>query len=352
ALAACGTSPSASPSPAATQDNGLGSASLTGAGSTFVDPLFEEAFYQYGVKYSSVSVNYQPVGSGAGITQFEAGTVDFGATDVPMTETDIAAHGGDASLVEIPDTLGVASIAYNEPSLPKFQIDGPTLAKIYLGTVKTWNDPAIAALNPGVTLPSDTIAVQHRSDSSGTTYAFTDYLAKVSADWKSGPGVSKAPAWPAGVGTGDTGNAGVGQAIKNTPGSIGYVELAYIVPNHLQQAWVMNANGKFVQGSQAGAAAAAAQATNVNPTTNFSITNEPGDASYPITTFSWVVVRTTQSDSGKGLALVSLIHWLVTDGQTYADSLQYAPLPAAVQTLALNDLKTVKDSTGKVLLPS
>jgi phosphate transport system substrate-binding protein len=342
--AACGgtSQGAATPSPV-----DVGSAALTGAGATFPAPFYQKAFFDYSNKYPQVTVNYQPVGSGAGISQFQKGTVDFGASDVPMGAADIAkVSGGASALVQVPTTLGVISITYNLSGVSKLQLDGPTLANIYLGKVKNWNDPAITALNSGVTLPSSAIQVVHRADGSGTTYHFTDYLAKVSPDWKSGPGVAKSIKWPAGIG--QTGNQGVAQAVTSTAGAIGYVELAYVVQTGMSQAYIQNANGKFVQASVAGASAAAAQNTNVSPT-NFSITNEPGDTTYPIAGFSWVILPTAVSDTNKGKALVYLFKWLVTDGQSDGTALQYAALPKPVQDLALSNLKTIQ-AGGKAVL--
>jgi len=251
----------------------VGSGSLTGAGATFPAPFYTKAFYTYTQQYPQVTVNYQSVGSGAGIQQFIKNTVDFGASDVPMGAADITSAGGPDTLTQIPTTLGVIAIAYNLSGVSKLQLDGPTLASIYLGTIKKWNDPALVALNAGVTLPNADIQVVHRSDSSGTSYHFTDYLAKVSDTWKSKVGVGKAVSWPAGIG--GNGNQGVAQAVTSTAGAIGYVELAYVVQTNMTQAYLKNKDGNYVQASVAGATAAAAQNTSVSPT-NFSITDEPG----------------------------------------------------------------------------
>ncbi len=324
----------------------VGRGSLTGAGATFPEPFYTKAFYMYTQTNPQVIVNYQAVGSGAGIQQFTKGTVDFGASDVPMQAADITAAGGPASLVQIPTTLGVVAVAYNVAAVSKLQLDGPALAGIYLGHIRKWNDPALAALNSGVNLPNTSITVVHRSDGSGTTYHFTDYLGKVSDEWKSKVGVAKSVQWPAGIG--GKGNDGVAQAIKQTDGAIGYVELAYVVQTGMQQAFLANRNGKFVQASVAGATAAATQNTDVSPD-NFSITDEPGDTTYPIAGFSWIIVRTSISDQAKGKAIVFLLKWLVTDGQAYGRDLQYAPLPSSVQDLALANLKRVT-AGGKPLL--
>jgi len=340
---ACGSASTAAVSPTPVD---VGSGSLTGAGSTFDNPLFTRAFFDYSAKYPQVTVNYQSVGSGAGIKDFQANTVDFGATDVPMGTADITTAGGPTALVQIPVTLGVVSIAFNVTGVTQLNLDSATLAGIFLGHIKNWNDPAIAALNSGVTFPSEPIAVQHRSDGSGTTYIFTDYLAKVSAEWKSSVGTAKSVKWP--VGSGSSGNQAVAQAITSTEGAIGYVELSYVVQTGMHQAAIQNANGKFVTATVAGATAAAGQNTAVSPT-NFSIVNEPGDTTYPIAGFSWVILRTAYSDAGKGKAVVNLFKWLVSAGQSEGSSLQYAPLPSAVASLALSDLKQITAGGTAVL---
>jgi phosphate transport system substrate-binding protein len=337
---ACGSS---STPPAAVD---VGSGTINGAGATFPGPFYTKAFYDYNIKNSAVIINYQAVGSGAGIQQFIKNTVDFGASDVPMAAKDIASAGGDSTLTQIPTTLGVISITYNLPGVDKLQLDGTTLANIYLGHITKWNDPALVALNSGVTLPNKAILAAHRSDGSGTTYHFTDYLSKVSDEFKTKVGINKLVKWRAGVGQPQ--NAGVAQFVQQNEGAIGYVELAYVVTNSMHQAYIKNANGNFVQASVAGATAAAAQNNSVSPT-NFSITNEPGDAAYPIAGFSWVILRTSYSDTAKGKAIVYLFKWLVTDGQTDGSALQYAPLPSAVQALALANLKLVQ-AGGKAVL--
>jgi phosphate transport system substrate-binding protein len=341
---ACGGTGTASASPSPVD---VGSGALTGAGATFPAPFYQKAFFDYSAKYPQVTINYQPVGSGAGIQQVIKNTVDFGASDVPMAAADITSAGGADTLTQIPTTLGVVSIAYNLPSVTKLQLDGTTLANIFLGHITKWNDPALAALNAGVTLPSSSITVAHRSDGSGTTFHFTDYLSKVSPEWKTKVGNAKSVSWP--VGIGGSGNQAVAQAVTSTVGAIGYVELAYVVQTSMQQAYLQNANGKFVQATVAGATAAAATNTNVGPT-NFSITNAPGDTAYPIAGFSWVMLRTSFSDASKGRAVVYLFQWLVSaQGQQEGTALQYAPLPTAVQALAQSNLKLIKAGGTAVL---
>jgi phosphate transport system substrate-binding protein len=344
ALAACGgvSGGTTTPSPAAD----VGSGSLTGAGSTFTEPFYTKAFYTYQQLHSQVTVNYQAVGSGAGIQQFTKGTVDFGASDVPMKDSEIQAAGGPDSLVQVPTTLGVVAIAYNLQGIDKLQLDSQTLANIYLGHIKKWNDPAITALNSGVSLPSKDITVVHRSDGSGTTYAFTDYLAKVSDEWKTKVGTAKSVSWPAGIGA--SGNQAVAQGVLQNDGGIGYVELAYVVQAKMQMAYLKNSAGKFLQASVAGATAAASQNKSLSPT-NFSIVNGPGDATYPIASFTWAILRKDQTDPTKGKAVVYLFDWLTTSGQQYGKDLQYAPLPNNVESLATSTLKTVTAGGSPIL---
>jgi len=324
----------------------IGKGALTGAGATFPGPFYQKAFLDYSTRYPQVTVNYQSVGSGAGIQQFIKKTVDFGASDVPMGAADIASAGGDSALTQIPTTLGVVSIAFNISGVSSLNLDGDSLAAIYLGQIKKWNDPKLLALNSGTNLPNKAITVVHRSDGSGTTYHFTDYMSKISADWKTKVGKAKSVSWPTGVGA--SGNQAVAQAVSSTDGAIGYVELAYVVQTGMKQAALKNANGKFVQASVDGATAAAATNTSLTPT-NFSITNAACDACYPIAAFSWAMLYTSYSDSDKGKAVVNLFKWLVTDGQSNGKDLQYAPLPTAVEQLALTNLKTIKAGGSTVL---
>jgi len=340
---ACGGSTGGSPSSSPVD---VGQGSLVGAGATFPGPFYTKAFADYAAKYPAVSVNYQPVGSGAGIQQFIKKTVDFGASDVPMASADITSAGGDGTLTQIPTTLGVVSIAFNISGVDTLNLDATTLSGIFLGHITKWNDPQIAVLNNGTTLPNKSITVVHRSDGSGTTYHFTDYLAKISPEWKSNVGTAKAVKWPTGVGA--SGNQAVAQAITSTEGAVGYVELAYVVQTGMKQAALKNANGKFVHATVEGATAAAGTNTSVSPT-NFSITNAACDKCYPIAGFSWVMLYTSYTDAAKGKAVVYLFKWLVTSGQSDGKDLQYAPLPSAVQQLALSNLKTIKAGGSAVL---
>jgi phosphate transport system substrate-binding protein len=341
---ACGGNGTATTSPSPVD---VGTGSLTGAGATFPGPFYLKAFADYSAQYPQVTINYQAIGSGAGIKQFQAKTVDFGASDVPMTSAEITGAGGADASTQIPTTLGVISIAFNVSGVNSLNLDGDTLAGIFLGQIKNWNDAKIAALNSGTTFPNKAITVVHRSDGSGTTYHFSDYLAKISSDWKSKTGSpAKSISWP--TGTGASGNQAVAQAISSTDGAIGYVELAYVVQTGMKQASLKNANGKYVQASVEGATAAAATKPSVSPT-DFSITNASCDACYPIAAFSWAILYTSYSDSAKGKAVVYLFKWLVTKGQTDGKDLQYASLPNAVQQLALTNLKSIKAAGSPVL---
>src|SRR5262252_3364390 len=299
----------------------VGSGALTGAGATFPGPFYLKAFADYSAKYPQVTVNYQAVGSGAGIQQFIKKTVDFGASDVPMGDKDITTAGGPDTLTQIPTTLGVVSIPFNISGVSALNLDADTLSGIFLGHIKKWNDPKLVAINSGISLPNKAITVVHRSDGSGTTFHFTDYLSKVSAEWKSTVGNAKSVKWPTGVGA--SGNQAVAQAISSTDGAVGYVELAYVVQTGMKQAAIQNANGKFVQASVAGATAAAATNNSVGPT-NFSITNAACDACYPIAAFSWVFLFTNYTDAAKGKAVVYMFKWLVTKGQSAGTDLDYA----------------------------
>ena len=350
-LAACGGNTGANnPS-----TGGLGAitppaASLTGAGATFPAPFYDAARFAYNQKYSQVTINYQSVGSGAGIQQLTKKLVDFGASDVPMSATELTAAGGADAVVQIASTLGTESLAYNLSGVSNGQLKltSKTIAGIFLGTIKKWNDPALAADNSGVTLPNQAITVVHRSDGSGTTYIFTDYLSTVSADWKSKVGKGKSVSWP--VGQGAKGNEAVATTVKQTPGAIGYVELAYVIQTNMTQASLQNHDGNFVIPSPEGATAAASQFLAVNPS-QFSIVDAPGRTSAPISGYSWLMLYKDQADKTKGTALVDFLDWLVTDGQQYAANVHYAKLPNNIVRDDINSLKTVT-SGSTTLLPS
>jgi len=350
-LAACGgasSTNSASPSPGSANIPTPPAASITGAGSTFDYPFFSAAFYAYNQKFSQVTVNYQSIGSGGGIQQFVKKTVDFGATDVPAKDSELQPAGGSAAVVQLPVTLGTVGLAFNLQGINtgQLKLTPKTIGGIFLGTIKKWNDSALTADNSGVSLPDMPISIVHRSDGSGTTYIFTDYLSDVSSDWKDKVGKGKSVAFP--VGLGAKGNEAVASTIKQTPGAIGYVELAYILQTNMPQASLQNRDGNFVIPSPEGATAAAAQFLATSPT-SFSIVNAPGKNSAPISGYSWAMLSKEQTDKTRGTALVDLFDWLVSDGQQYAVNLHYARLPANVERDAIAALKTLT-SAGSTLL--
>lgn len=319
-----------------------GAQDLTGAGSSFAYPIYSKWADAYAAK-TGVKVNYQSVGSGAGIRQLSEMTVDFGATDGPMTDKQMAdAKGG--PILHIPTVIGAVAISYNLPSIKQpLKMDGPLLADIYLGKITKWNDARIAALNPGVSLPSLPIVVVHRTDGSGTTYIVTDYLSNVSAEWANGPGKNTAIEWP--VGLGAKGTEGVAGQIKQIEGAMGYVELAYATQNHLAYALLKNKDGQYVAPSLAGATiAAAGTAARLPKNTDFriSIVNAPGAKSYPISSFTWIVLYKNQKDAVKGKKLVNFIRWALTNGEGMAESLEYSPMPKAMTAMVLARLNEVK----------
>jgi phosphate transport system substrate-binding protein len=324
ALAACGggDQPAADGAPAATSGGG---ADLTGAGATFPNPLYTKWFDAY-AKSTGVRINYQSIGSGGGIRQFTQGTVDFGATDGPMTDEQISAVG--SPVLHLPTVLGAVVLTYNLPDVTTpLVFDAAVIADIFLGKVTRWNDPKLAALNPGVTLPNTDIIVVHRSDGSGTSYVFTDYLSKVSAAWKEQVGVATAVKWP--IGLGGKGNEGVTQQVKQTRGALGYVENVYAAENKLPTARVKNAAGNATEPSLK-AVSAAAGATPFGPDSDFrvSITNAPGADAYPIASFTWLLIHPDKLTDEKGRKLKGFLDWMLTpDAQRMAADLHYAPLP-------------------------
>jgi len=307
---------------------------LTVAGSTFDNPLFSQMFApnNYPKTRCGVRVNYQSVGSGAGINQLLAHTVDFGATDTPLTDTQ-EGQSTSGLIIHVPVTLGAVALSYNLASLPvstHLTLTPALIAGIYLGKITSWDDALLKAANPGVTLPHKTITSVHRSDGSGTTGIFTHYLSAVSTDWQAKVGAGTTVNWP--VGVGGKGSAGVAAAVKSTDGAIGYVELAYVLQNSLPFAGVVNANGKTVLPSLDGAKADAGNVTTIPADLRFFIVNAPGDDSYPISGYSWVVVYQTQTNTAKGQAIANLLWWMAHEGQQYSASLNYVPLPAAIVT--------------------
>jgi phosphate transport system substrate-binding protein len=322
---------------------GSGSSTINGAGSTFAAPMYQQWAGQYKAKHG-VQINYQAIGSGGGISEFTQGVVKFGATDAPMSGTEqAAAQAGQGSVVlHIPMIIGAVAVIYNEPSLKSLKLDGPTLASIYLGKVKKWNDPAIKALNPGVSLPTDPIQPVERADSSGTSYAYTSYLSAISPSWASQVGASKAPSWP--TGTGATGSSGVAAAVQQTKGGIGYVEYGYATQGHIPFATLKNASGQFVAPSTASTNAASAAAT--YPTTltklTFSLVNSSASGAYPLVTPTYILIAQKQ-DTSTGNELKAWMEWCLTSPQqSEVTTLGYAPLPPKLISLNLAALKTVR----------
>src|SRR5438105_9720026 len=313
--------------------------SLTGAGSPFDNPLFSKMFSVYpGVKCGA-NVNYQSVGSGAGINDLLNHIVNFGATDTPMTDAQLA-KSTNGPILHVPVTLGAVAMSYNLSGVSgHLNLTGDIIAGIYLNTINTWDDPKIKVANPGVTLPHQTITPVHRSDGSGTTGIFTHYLAAVSPDWASKVGAGTTVKWPTGVG--GKGNAGVAAAVKSTAGSIGYVELAYVLSNNLSYAGVVNSAGKPVLPSLDGAKADAANVTNIPLDLRFFIVNAPGPNSYPISGFSWVVVYKNQTNADNGKAIAHMLWWMIHDGQQYSTPLNYVPLPSAIVTKSEAQVKAM-----------
>ncbi len=307
---------------------------VNGAGATFPFPLYSRWFSEYGKLRPDVRFNYQPIGSGAGIQQITNGTVDFGASDAPMTDEELARA---PDVVHVPTVLGAVVVAYQAP-VPALRLTPEALAGIFLGKITAWNDPALAAANPGVKLPATAISVIHRSDGSGTTFVFTDYLSKVSPEWKQRVGAAKSVRWPAGLGA--KGNEGVTGLVKQVPGAVGYVELAYAAQNRLPMAELRNRDGVFVKPTIEGTSAAAAGAA-IPDDFRVSITDAPGRDAWPMSSFTYVLVRRDQRDAAKGTALVAFLSWAVHDGQRFAPPLGYAPLPDAVVRKVSAKLATI-----------
>ncbi len=306
-------------------------ADLTGAGATFPYPIYSKWFADYATK-TGVKINYQSIGSGGGIRQLTENTVDFGASDAPMSDAEMGKLKG--PVYHIPTVVGAVVITYNLPGVTApLDLSGDIVAAIFRGTITKWNDKQIAALNKGVQLPNQDILVVHRSDGSGTTFIFTDYLASVSPEWARSPGKGKELQWP--VGVGGKGNEGVAGQVKQTPGAIGYVELAYAKQNQLPTAAIKNAAGQFVAPSVASVTAAAeGAASKFPPNTDYrvSIVNAPGATTYPISSFTYILVYKNEPDAGKGKKLVDFLRWALTDGEQQAAPLDYAPLPQALAT--------------------
>jgi phosphate transport system substrate-binding protein len=346
-LAACTTTATTTPAaPVATFSARPGT--LTGAGSTFDAPFFTAAFAAYEKDHPAAAVSYSAVGSSAGIAAFSARQVNFGASDVPMTASEQAAARG-GPVTQVPVDLGGEGIVYNLslPAGARVHLTGPVLARIFLGQITRWDDPALATLNPGLTLPAAPITVVHRSDGSGTTYIFSNYLSAVDPAWKAKAGTGKILHWPAGEGA--KGNAGVAATVYRTPFSIGYVEQAYSQGLLLPYAAIRNQAGNYVTPTAQSIAADAAQKPHITPT-DFSIVNQPGAASYPISGYSWALVYTHQPSQPTGQALIAMLDWLTHDGQAYAAANSYVPLPSQVRQLARTMLQQVTGPSGQHLL--
>jgi phosphate transport system substrate-binding protein len=317
----------------------VGQTTLNGAGATFPNPMYSKWFSEYHKVHSDVQVNYQPIGSGGGIRQVTAGTVDFGASDMPMTDKQL--QDAKAKILNIPTVLGAVVPAYNIPGVTgEVKFTPEALAGIFLGKISKWNDKAITSANPGVNFPDRDIIVVHRSDGSGTTFIWTDYLSKVSPEWKSQVGSDTSVKWP--IGLGQKGNEGVAGSLRQMPGSIGYVELIYAVQNNIPYGSVRNAAGVFLKASLEGVTAAAASAPKMPADFRVSITNAPGKDAYPIASFTWLLIPAQSKDAAKGKILADFLSWMVTDGQKMTSALAYAPLPDNVAEKVKEAIKQVK----------
>ena len=312
---------------------------LNGAGATFPNPMYSKWFSEYNKIHSNVQINYQPIGSGGGIRQVTAGTVDFGASDMPMTDKQL--EDAKQKILNIPTVLGAVVLAYNIPGVSgEVKFTPEALAGIFLGKITKWNDNAITSVNPGTKFPDKDITVVHRSDGSGTTFIFADYLSKISADWKNQVGADTSLKWP--VGMGQKGSEGVAGLVHQVEGSIGYVELIYALQNNIAFGTVRNSSGNFVKASLESTTAAAASAPKMPADFRVSITNAPGKDAYPIVSFTWLLVPAQSKDSAKGKILADFLNWMVTDGQKMTAALSYAPLPQNVAAKVKEAIKEVK----------
>ena len=313
---------------------------INGAGATFPAPIYSKWFAEYNKLHGDVRINYQPLGSGAGIRQITERTVFFGASDGPMTNEQLAAAPG--KVLHLPTVLGAVVPIYNVPGVSQeLKFSGPVLADIFLGKITKWNDAAIAGLNTGVTLPDTDIVVARRSDGSGTTYIWVDYLSKVSPEFRKTVGVNTSVKWPVGIAAAK--NDGVAAVVKQTPGALGYVELIYAINTKQPYGLVQNPSGKFVKASIASVTAAAEAAAKQMPADyRVSITNAPGDAVYPIASFTWMLLYQDPKDKAQAKAMVDFMTWALTDGQRFAGEMGYAPLPKNVVDMELKTLATIK----------
>jgi phosphate transport system substrate-binding protein len=341
---------SVGPTEPATPVPPTGNITLTGAGATFPALLYQVWIEKFSTAYPNIQINYQPIGSGGGIKAITEQTVDFGASDAPMKDDELAKLPAGSKMLHIPTALGAVVVIYNLAGVDKLQLDSANIAEIFLGTIKNWNDPKIAANNAGVTLPDEAILVVHRSDGSGTTNAFTTYLDKVSPEWHTKVGAGKEVKWP--VGQGAQGNDGVAGGVKNTAGAVGYVELQYAAQAKLTSALVKNADGSYVPGSTDGVTSAAEAALPDFPADfrQGPIINGKGATTYPIASYTYLLIYTDQKDKDKGLSLISFTAWALTDGQALEKDLGFAPLPAEVQQKALAELHKIT-SGGSPIWP-
>jgi phosphate transport system substrate-binding protein len=313
---------------------------LNGAGATFPYPIYSKWFNEYHNQHPDIEINYQSIGSGGGIRQVTAGTVDFGASDGPMTDDQLAA--AKFKIIHLPTVLGSVVPAYNIPGFKgELKFTPEIIAGIYLGKITSWNDSTIAKANPGVSLPGQTIIVVHRSDGSGTTYIFTDYLSKVSSDWKTQVGKGTSVSWPPGE-LGAKGNEGVAGMIRQMDGAFGYVELIYALQNNITYGSVKNAAGNFVKASLDSTTAAAASMKTMPADFRVSITNAPGKDAYPISSFTWLLVPADWKDKNKQKVFVDFLNWMLDQGQNLTSQLNYAPLPDAVKDKEREAIKTIR----------
>ncbi len=310
---------------------------INGAGATFPYPIYSKWFDEYAKVDTSVRFNYQSIGSGGGQKQIMAETVDFGASDGPMSDDNLAKTP--RKLLHIPTVAGADVLTYNIPGNPKLKIDGPTIVDIFMGKVTKWNDPKIQSQNPGTKLPDTDIVVVHRSDGSGTTYIWVDYLSSVSKEWEKEVGRGTSVNWPTGLG--GKGNEGVAGQVKQLPGSVGYVELAYAKQNKLPYADVKNAAGNYIT-PEIDSVTEALGTAKIPDDFRFSMVNPPGEKAYPISGCTWLLVYEQQKDAGKGKKLVEFLNWAITKGEGMASTLDYAPLPKNVQERVLERIKTIK----------
>ncbi len=311
---------------------------LTAAGATFPYPIYSKWFNEYSAAHPGVEINYQPIGSGGGIRQVTTGVVDFGASDMPMDDAALAASK--IKLIHIPTVMGAVVPVFNVPGVSDLRFSGSTLADIYLGKISSWDDAAIAKDNPGVKLPGQKIIVVHRSDGSGTSFIWADYLSKVSKEWASGPGKSTSPGWPTGVG--GKGNEGVAGLVRQLPGAIGYVELIYALQNKINFGAVKNEAGNYLKGSIEGVTEAAATIKNMPADYRVSITNAPGANAYPISSFTYLLIPATPINQANASTIKDVLSWMLKSGEAEASQLSYAPLPSGVQEKVLKTVYAMK----------